>query len=202
VAVLYGVVLQHAPDPSGLAAWVAQLQAGVSRTAVAQSFWESPEHRGQQVDLLYLGLLHRPADAAGRDAWVRAMSGGVTEQQVERALLLSPEYLAAHPTPGSLVNGLFADLFGRAPDPTGGQAWFTVAMRQGAAAVVDGLLHSAEQYLGVIESYYLGLLGRQGDNAGLQGWLAALNAGATYEAVAEAFLASDEFFADAASLFA
>jgi hypothetical protein len=64
---------------------------------------------------------------------------------------------------------------------------------------VDGLLGSAEQFLRLIDQYYTDFLKRAGDGAGRQEWLGAMNGGATREAVAEALLASDEFFADAGS---
>jgi hypothetical protein len=196
VEALYDRVLRRAADQSGLAAWIQLLQSGGSPTQVAKGIWESAEHRGLEVDAMYDALLHRLADVAGRSFWVNVLlSGAMDEQQVEAAILTSPEYLSPHQGAVAVVNALYADLFGTAPDSAGAALWDGVAQQSGGAArVVSGLLNSAEEFLRLIDQDYTELLGRAGDAAGTQGWLSQFQAGATSEAVAEDFLASDEFF--------
>ena len=51
-------------DTAGVSYWVGWMQAGFTQQAqVAMAVWQSPEHRGLQVDALYRALLHWPADA-------------------------------------------------------------------------------------------------------------------------------------------
>src|SRR5262249_5171764 len=73
----YRHVLNRNPDPTGLNAWVQQLQMGVSRSQLAAVFWNSAEHRTIEVDFYYQTYLGRPADPAGRTAWVNALLSGM-----------------------------------------------------------------------------------------------------------------------------
>src|SRR5262249_15775374 len=61
VSALYQDVLGRPADVAGVNYWGGLLQAGFTRAQVAQGIWESPEHRGVEVDALYRSLLHRPA---------------------------------------------------------------------------------------------------------------------------------------------
>src|SRR5205085_624156 len=54
---LYHDVLGRGPDDAGLAAWRTALHAGMPRLDVARGLWESPEHRGQQVDQFFATFL-------------------------------------------------------------------------------------------------------------------------------------------------
>ena len=119
VIALYRDVLERTADVSGLNFWVGQLDAGVSRDAVATSFWLSEEHRGLQVDLFYRILLKRAADPAGRAFWLNTLLGGTSEVEVVAGIASSPEYTASHPTAEDYVNGLYLDLLDRAADPGG-----------------------------------------------------------------------------------
>jgi hypothetical protein len=59
---------------------------------VTQGFWQSPEHRGRQVDQFYATLLHRQADPGGRASWVNALQTGLSEADLMRSFLTSAEY--------------------------------------------------------------------------------------------------------------
>src|SRR5262249_37771054 len=74
VRALYRDVLNRAADVAGVQWWVDRLQAGASRLDVATAIWDSPEHRGLEVDQLYTSFLHRAADPAGRAGWVQALA--------------------------------------------------------------------------------------------------------------------------------
>lgn len=66
---LYQKQMLRAGDPGGIDFWVQQLNSGMSRTAVAHWFYQSPEKRGLRVDTLYAKLLNRTSDPGGRAYW-------------------------------------------------------------------------------------------------------------------------------------
>jgi hypothetical protein len=198
VTTLYRDVLGRAPDSVGLSAWLSFLQAGGSREQVAQAFWESPEHRGLQVDALYAQYLHRAADAAGRAAWVNALRGGMSLDDVLALFLTSPEYASAHSDSASFVSGLYSDVLGRAGRAEEIGAW--QAQLDGGlsrGAVVQAVQTSPESYLRDLNGYYARFLGRGPDTVGEQTLLAAMESGQSDDRIAEGFLASEEFFAKA-----
>jgi hypothetical protein len=123
VTALYRHVLDRDPDAPGMAGWVAFFQAGGTRQQVAEALWDSPEHRGLQVDQFYATYLHRAADPAGRASWVERLMAGASEAEVARGFLTSPEYSRSHPGALDYLLGLYADVLGRAPDADGMEAW-------------------------------------------------------------------------------
>jgi uncharacterized membrane protein/transglutaminase-like putative cysteine protease len=202
VTALYRQVLGREPDGPGLAGWVQSLAGGGSRAAVARAFWESAEHRGLEVDALYARYLRRAADADGRALWVSALQRGASEADVAAQLLISAEYAGARADSSAFVEGLYADVLGRSGD-AGGLAFWRSALDGGVsrAAVARAFLTSAEADRRALDDYYARFLGRGPDPGGEQSLLAALaGGGATADQVAEAFLASQEFFARAAAM--
>ncbi len=200
VRALYRAVLGREADARGLSDWVRFLEGGGSRAQVAQTFWESAEHRGLQVDQLYATHFNRTADAGGRAHWIGALLAGQSEHGVARALLASEEYRRDHANDTAFLTGLYADVLGRAPDAAGLAHW-----RMGArfgidrATLADAFLSSEEAHLRRVNRFYADYLGRPADPAGAQGWLEALQGRrATPAQVAQALLASDEFLTRAA----
>ena len=63
---LYRSLLNREPDAAGLQYWNNQLAGGATREAVAQGIYDSPEHRGIQVDEYYQHYLNRASDPQGR----------------------------------------------------------------------------------------------------------------------------------------
>jgi hypothetical protein len=207
VTALYRVVLHRTPDPIGLASWTHGLEAAITRQQVAAGFWESPEHRGLQVDGFYTSFLHRNADAAGRAGWLNDMVHGMDETRVAFLFLTSPEYQALHRKNtermwigSELVGPLYEDILGRPPDPSG-RGWITLGQTgAGELEMTADILTSLEATKRVVDSYYADLLNRPPDPAGEGTWTAFLQAApATRSFVAEAFLASEEFFSDVGS---
>lgn len=197
VTTLYRSVLSREPDPAGLTSWVTTLDSGVPPTEVERRFEVSPESRGRQVDGLYATYFHRTADPDGRAHWIAALSAGLSETDAAQQFLTCPEYTLAHSDDVSFVLGLYADVLGRVPDTMGLSAWIDAA--QGGldrAAIADTFLHSLEASRAVVTGYYTEFFGRDPDAAGLDFWSAMLQKRrASREQVAQAFLASDEFFA-------
>lgn len=194
---LYLDVLLRVPDPAGLFSWVQTLNASVPRQSVALGIWESPEHRGLQVDGFYLQFLHRAAEPAGRQGWVNAMLGGMTEEDAMVAFMNTPEYLLHNPTNVSFVVGIYRDLLGRSPDSAGQTFWVNQLLTGALSTtgVARALVNSHERHLNVVQSYYVEFLNRQPDAAGLTFWVAQLDTGALDdEGVISSLLATPEYF--------
>jgi hypothetical protein len=201
VQALYRDLLGRAADAPGLEGWTADLQAGATRLEVVEGVWASPEHRGRQVDQLYATYLHRSADPAGRTFWVSALEGGLSETAVANALVTSAEYLQAHPDLPTYLTGLYTDVLGRSPAAAELTSWQQAA--QGGlsrAALADAFLDSGEEDQALVDRSYADYLGRAGDPAGEAYWLRALQSRqASAAQVAQALLASDEYFSRAAA---
>src|SRR5262249_7037538 len=120
---LYLDLLGRKPEPGGLQAWTSFLEAGASRATISAGSWNSPEHRGIEVDGFSQTYLHRAADPAGRLAWVNAMHAGMSEAAVAQAFLTCPEYTAAYPDSVAVLVGFYADVLGRLPDEAEFTGW-------------------------------------------------------------------------------
>jgi uncharacterized delta-60 repeat protein len=197
VTSLYQTVLNRTPVQGEVAPWVTFLQSGGTRAQVAQGFWESPEHRGIQVDGFYQTYLHRPADPNGRAGWVAAMVGGMSEIQVIHAFLASAEYQSQHQSDAAFVDGLYANVLGRQETAAEQAGWIQFLQNGGTRDQAEQLvLTSFEGYQGMVDRDYTNLLGRPADPGSETGWTNLLLQGRiTPDGVAETLLGSDEFFA-------
>jgi hypothetical protein len=91
---LYQRVLGRAADAGGRAYWAGAIRAGVPRTQLAGSLFQSAEHRSFRVALLYELLLDRGPEPAGWAYWVDALLR--VDDVVLAALLAgSDEYFGA-----------------------------------------------------------------------------------------------------------
>src|SRR5262249_13136115 len=111
----------------------------ISRSDVVRAFWESPEHRGLQVEQLYATCLRKPADPTGRARWVGVFQDGADETAVARGILTSEAIEAARTGLGRaamarhsptsrvaaarLVDADYDTILGRAADPDGRALW-------------------------------------------------------------------------------
>jgi uncharacterized repeat protein (TIGR01451 family) len=201
VNTVYRDLVQRDPDAAGLAYWTGLLLAGkASRADVAQRVWESPEHRGLEVNQFYLTYLHRPVDPVGGGWWLKNLLAGMSEAGVIAGLLSSAEYQAAHASDAAFLAGLYADVLGRAADPAGSDYWLKVLQGGGSRGqVIAGFLASREALMRVVDGDYATLLYRTADPVGEMVFLNELvNGGPRQaEAVAVAILGSGEFFGDA-----
>jgi protocatechuate 3,4-dioxygenase beta subunit len=194
---LYESLLGRAPDATGMANFTTLLLAGTSRQQVATMLWDSPEHRGLEVDQFYVTYLSRFPDPAGRAAWVTAFSNGATELTVEEAIVASPEYNALHSSNSDFLTSLYSQVLGRTSDTAGFTNWLQL-MQNGLSrsAVTAAFLTSAEADLRLVDAYYVELLNRPADSAGASAWVDLMVTGrASFQSVGISFLASDEFFA-------
>lgn len=196
VSALYLTVLGRDADSSGLAFWAAHLDAGASRLDVARGFWESPEHRGVQVDSLYADYLGRQAAPQERAALVDALLSGASETAVAQSILASAKYRGTHRSATAYITGLYQDVLGRAADRAGLVFWRR-AVRLGVrrAAIARRFLNSRDAFARQVDMDYRDILGRGADASGRAFWTQQL---ATHQQtpsqVAEMFLASPEFF--------
>jgi len=197
VASLYHDILGRAPDTSGWNFYTSQLNAGVTRDAVAQTLLTSPERFGNVVDSLYDTYLHRRADAAGRQHWVQTLVGGATEDSVATSFMLSAEYSALHASDQSFVDGLYHDILSRGADAAGRASHLAeLAGGQARAQVVAKFLSSNERYTRVVDQLYGQAFGRHADSTGLAWYLDKLKSGQyTPRTLDQSLLASDEYFA-------
>jgi hypothetical protein len=92
---LYRQILRRDADPDELAHWVALLKAGTTHATIVQAIWDSPEHRGLEVDQLYGHDLDRVAAPQGSTSWANALLNGMSETEATRGFLTREEYRQA-----------------------------------------------------------------------------------------------------------
>jgi hypothetical protein len=195
---LYETVLGRPADLAGLNFWLQERRSGVSKPAIAQAFWTSAEHFGDEVDQFYQTFLNRPADAAGQAFWVSVLEAGVPESMVAIAFLTSNEYTASHPDSVSYVAGLYEDVLSRKPDPAGEAFWVAIlnSNSRTRADVAYYFLTSPEAFIEAIDDYYLEFLGRDPSPAEVQVFLPVFESGnATPAGITSIFLSSGEYLA-------
>src|SRR5262249_48971854 len=91
---LYVDSLGRTPDARGQNSWLRQLNNGVSRARVAQSFLTSEEGYRQALDRYYEDFLHRPMDEPGARNWVSALQANRTTLELAGiGFLVSDEFL-------------------------------------------------------------------------------------------------------------
>ena len=224
---LYGAALGRAPDPAGLAGWTHALDAGESLQAAANSFVTSAEFQNVYgsltdtafVTLLYNNVLHRLPDPGGLNGWLTALSQGVSRAQVLLGFSQSQEDIndLAAPVQQGLwiqdaaaaqVARLYDTTLGRLPDAQGLIGW-TEALENGSATLlqeINGFMASAEfqatygnlTNTAFVTLLYENTLHRAPDQAGLNGWVGALNSGVSRAEIVQGFSESAEHIADTA----
>ena len=194
---VYQSVLGHAPDTTGLAYWQQQLASGAARSEVAQGVWDSPEHRGAEVEQFYQEFLGRASDAAGKAFWVNAFSQSWVTEQVEVAgFVSSAEYTNLHSGNTNFVDALFNDVAQRPADSAGESQWVSqLNAGKSPLDVAFGFIYGQEASTALVNGLYSTLLHRTPDSVSLQMWVGDLTARTlSAEQVAVQLLASDEYF--------
>jgi hypothetical protein len=194
----YNNILGRAGDDAGINQWVSALQSGVASAQVVAAFWNSTEHRQNEVNSYYRYYLGRGETAADQQAWVTQLQNGVPENNVVLQFLSSPEYSQIHVANADFVNALYLQILGRNADASGLNA-FVQSLAAGASrsSVAADILFSSEANGLAINGYYLTALARQGSPVDIQSWLQLVNGGLPLGNVAQDFLASDEYALDA-----
>ncbi len=120
----YRAVLARSVEPSGLAHWTAQLDAGTSRAVVADAIARSVEGRHRLVDLTYRDVLGRRADADGRAYWVGRLAGGLSVEDLTARLVASAEaHARAGGTPEGVAGLAFRAYLDRSPEDSALTYW-------------------------------------------------------------------------------
>ena len=91
VQALYNSVLDRSPDEAGSEYWLDRLDAGATRTDVAQGFVLAGARLGPVVADAYDRVLARGADPGGRDYWAARIRRGEGILDIDRYLLASAE---------------------------------------------------------------------------------------------------------------
>ncbi len=194
----YNNVLGRAGDPGGINTWVGALEEGIATAQVVAAFWNSTEHRQDEVNSDYQYYLGRSESPAEQQGWVNQLQSGQTENNVVLQFLSSAEYSQLHVSNADFVNALYLQILGRAADP-GGFNSFVASLAAGTSRldVAADILFSSEANSLAINSYYLIALDRQGAAAEIEYWLQFADAGLPLENIAQDFLASSEYAQDA-----
>ncbi len=212
---LYQLLLNR-PADSAAAGWVNLLNGNTPYATVVQEIEQSQEYLSDLVAGLYQHYLNRAPDSSAQ-GWVTALQNGSTVEQVIDGIVGSPEFFSVegHDTNGGYLDALYNDVLGRAADTVGYNGWLS-AMTGGtsSATVALAFLSSTEYRQNLIagvgwspgsptasppssyfQGYYLTYLLRQGDPAGVSGWLTDLQNGVPDQQVLAAILGSAEGYA-------
>jgi hypothetical protein len=193
----YHDLLNRAPDPNGLAYWMAQLNAGATQGQIAGAISHSAEYYSTIINPAYQNYLGRPADRQGLAYWISRMQSGLTDEQLEANFVGSAEsYAHAGGTDVKWVGAIYIDLLGRPADPQGEAHW-TGQLANGVSRYDVGFTFatSAEHEQQRVEADYLDYLHRPADQQGLDYWVNQLLHGSTNEDVITSFVGSSEYFA-------
>jgi hypothetical protein len=167
-----------------------------TQTTVAGLFTHCAENYGNVVAQAYQEILGRSPDPGGRSYWVGQMQHGMTDERLEASLLTSAEYVAKHgATDRAWLQGVYEDLFGRAPDEAGLNFWAgRLAAGTSRDAVALAFTSGTEREALRITDAYRTYLGRDPEAAGLRFWLDGFAHGLTNEGLVAGILSSDEYY--------
>lgn len=198
---LYQAVLNRDADEVGAKGFTQEVNNGTSLTELADRFLNSSEYTNKQtatdVQELYQSLLGRTAEADEVTAWQAQFDKGVSFEQFVSAVVLSNESIDNDQSNGAFVESLYTNILGRDAEDGAVDAW-VAQLFSGTSRVdvVNGFLNSSENASNsneeFITSLYQNALGRAPEEAGKDGWLAALEAGASKADVALGIVGSQE----------
>ncbi len=200
VATVYQLLLSRVPDPSA-AAWVNDLNIGVSPASVVLAIEASPEYLSDQVSLMYELYLRRAADAGGLQFWVSFLQAGGTLEEVAASLVSSEEsyfllgstnqyFIAGSP---GIPSGLYQDVLNRNPSDAEVAGWVTLLDNGTSRFDVSlAFLTSQEYRTNLVQADYMTFLLRPADPSGLTAFVNALNAGVTDQEVLAQIFGSPE----------
>jgi predicted acyl esterase len=196
VRLLYRDVLGRAPDAGGLRWWVALLDDGASRSAVAARFRRVPEVDQRVVRTLYAAYLGRDPSGDELLLWTGFVKAGGRVEEVAGALLGAPErWAAAGGDVDRFVVDLYADVLDRAPTGPEAAAARRRVEGEGTTPVATALLLSAESAGRRVDHLYDALLRRRPDPAGRAFWVARIVSGGQLVDLLFAVAATDEYAA-------
>jgi hypothetical protein len=154
-----------------------QLAAGTFTRAQVISFRiNSDEYRGLDVDRVYVDFLNRPADPSGRNYWISALRTGRSLRKFRAQIFGSNQYFTMKgATNASYVVAAYADVLGRAPDPSGAAYW-TNKINTGTerGVVAEQFLATTEARRSIVTDQFLRFLDRKPTTAESDYWVGIL----------------------------
>ncbi len=205
VQTLYQDELGRAGSLTELNYWVGVLNGpGGSQTVVASDIAHSPEARDHLVKSWYLKYLNRSPVNGEEQGWVNMLVAGQSEDQVLSDILGSPEFINDAQTLISsgtqqqrYVEALYQDLLSRTASSAEVAYWVNQMPTLTNQAVADEIQLSPEYRSDLFQGYYLTLLNRPADAAGLNYWVSS---GLDETTVRTSIEASQEFLTKAEGL--
>jgi hypothetical protein len=182
-------------DSAGRAAWMSQMQQGMSRDQVMNLIENSVECRSRKINQAYHDLLGRAADPAGLAAWLNLLAHGGTMTDVRAGIAASLEFNSG---PGFLEK-LYQLGLNRSID-VAGQSFWSSQLAAGVSRfdVAFAIFNSIEFLGSEVDAFYQNFLDRAADPAGRQIWISMLRTGHD-DLVRADIVSSQEFFNNANS---
>ena len=218
---LYDATFDRPADNAGMNTWLAALGRGLTLNDIATAFSQSGEFTSryagttntQFVQEMYRFSLGREGDASGIAGWLDHLaSGRLSRADVLLQFSESAEHkaqLAATVNAGVWIQDettlsiarLYHGVLDRLPDEGGLISWRTAATNgaslEGIAAAFMASAEFTTRFGSLtnqqfVEQLYRFTLSREGDEAGVAGWVAHLNSGVTRARVVLEFSESSE----------
>ncbi|NIE73912.1 DUF4214 domain-containing protein [Pantoea sp. Ap-967] len=146
---------------------------------------------------LYQGILGRDADVSGAKGFVDALNSGSSLTDIANTFLNSAEFTYA--VNATDINELYQSLLGRDAEGVGLAGWQNVLANGGTLADVAAAIATSAEAQALdqsnadfVSSLYSNVLGRDVEEAGLQGWVSLLVNGTSRADVAKGIVDSAE----------
>ena len=191
----YETFLGRAPSYAEFQAALGQLESGVSSTTIATTLWNSDEHRSLQAGLLYQTFLGRAPSYSERLAAIQALQAGTSEIALSVGLVNSAEYQTSHPTPGTLVAGLYESILNELPDASTQLQAASALANESVGDLAQSLMTSTAGLTTIVNQAYLSILRRSATTSEIQNWVTELQGNqVTLDLMQFDLLASPEFY--------
>jgi len=191
---VYIDTLNRAASDGEVSYWSGRLQAGASRSAVANTIVSSRERRTAVIDDYYRQYLGRPAEAAGVEFWLNVWQTHNGPDVVRAGLIGSGEFYATQGgTDDGAIRGLYQNVLGRVASDDEVAYWRNVMKATPLTNVALGFIGSRENRRELIDGWYQNYLNRPSDAAGLDYWFDRLAQGASQEQIQASILSSAEY---------
>jgi hypothetical protein len=176
--------------------WVASLNGGAPRSAIASAIMNSPEALGIVVNGLYRRFLNREPGAAETGVFVSLLQNGATLEQVMGLFLNSPEFQSRFSSDSAFIQAIYSTVLGRTAGTSEVNLWAALLPSIGRSGMISDVLGSMEYRAMVIQQDYATVLGRLSlpSMAEVMGWV---NTGLDLRSFEMALAGSAEFFANA-----
>lgn len=190
------VTVWQSDSPLGAAPWPTFKQNTFRTGSAALPARPNPVPTENLVRALYRDFLDREATPQEVEYWrARLMNYEVDAFGVATQLSRSDEWIS------TVIAGFYRDTLNREPDAAGLQGWITAARSGMPVAQIASAFYASPEYFSTtgqsgyriwVTDLYQKLLLRAPDQAGLDGWVAALEAGMRRDTLAFGFYQSPE----------